>query len=80
MARNEGAQSNERTMSLREFGLEGLVSEHRDRSYRGGRQKHWIKGISQALKLIAQANVVVAIAIFFRLICGNLAYQFSPSN
>jgi bifunctional non-homologous end joining protein LigD len=26
-----------------EFGLEGLVSKHRDRSYRGGRQKHWIK-------------------------------------
>ena len=27
----------------REFGLEGLVSKHRDRPYRGGRQKHWIK-------------------------------------
>ena len=26
-----------------EFGLEGLVSKHRDRPYRGGRQKHWIK-------------------------------------
>jgi bifunctional non-homologous end joining protein LigD len=26
-----------------EFGFEGLVSKHRDRSYRGGRQKHWIK-------------------------------------
>jgi bifunctional non-homologous end joining protein LigD len=26
-----------------EFGLEGLVSKHRDRRYRGGRQKHWIK-------------------------------------
>ena len=25
-----------------EFGLEGLVSKHRDRPYRGGRQKHWI--------------------------------------
>lgn len=24
-------------------GLEGLVSKHRDRPYRGGRQKHWIK-------------------------------------
>jgi len=23
--------------------LEGLVSKHRDRPYRGGRQKHWIK-------------------------------------
>jgi bifunctional non-homologous end joining protein LigD len=27
-----------------EFGLEGLVSKHRDRPYRGGRQKHWIRG------------------------------------
>ena len=26
-----------------EFGLEGLVSKHRDQAYRGGRQKHWIK-------------------------------------
>jgi bifunctional non-homologous end joining protein LigD len=26
-----------------EFGLEGLVSKHRDRPYRGGRQQHWIK-------------------------------------
>jgi bifunctional non-homologous end joining protein LigD len=26
-----------------EFGLEGLVSKHSDRPYRGGRQKHWIK-------------------------------------
>jgi bifunctional non-homologous end joining protein LigD len=26
-----------------EFGLEGLVSKHRYRPYRGGRQKHWIK-------------------------------------
>jgi bifunctional non-homologous end joining protein LigD len=26
-----------------EFGLEGLVSKHRDRSYRGGRSKDWIK-------------------------------------
>src|SRR5262249_8454792 len=26
-----------------EFDLEGLVSEHRDRSYRGGRRKHWIR-------------------------------------
>jgi bifunctional non-homologous end joining protein LigD len=26
-----------------EFGLEGLVSKHRDRPYRGGRSKHWIK-------------------------------------
>ena|SRR3974390_693996 len=26
-----------------EFGLEGLVSKHRDRPYRGGRQKFWIK-------------------------------------
>ena len=25
------------------MGLEGLVSKHRDRPYRGGRQKHWIK-------------------------------------
>jgi len=25
------------------MGLEGLVSNHRDRPYRGGRQKHWIK-------------------------------------
>jgi hypothetical protein len=27
-----------------EFGLEGLVSIHRDRPYRGGRQKHWNQG------------------------------------
>jgi bifunctional non-homologous end joining protein LigD len=26
-----------------QFGLEGLVSKHRDRPYRGGRQKRWIK-------------------------------------
>ena len=26
-----------------EFGLEGLVSKHRNRPYRGGRQKYWIK-------------------------------------
>ena len=26
-----------------EFGLEGLVSKHRDRPYRAGRQKYWIK-------------------------------------
>jgi bifunctional non-homologous end joining protein LigD len=26
-----------------EFGLEGLVSKHRDRPYRGGRQKFWIR-------------------------------------
>jgi len=25
------------------MGLEGLVSKHRDRPYRGGRQKHWTK-------------------------------------
>jgi ATP-dependent DNA ligase len=25
------------------MGLEGMVSKHRDRPYRGGRQKHWIK-------------------------------------
>jgi bifunctional non-homologous end joining protein LigD len=25
------------------MGLEGLVSKHRDRPYRGGRSKHWIK-------------------------------------
>ena len=25
------------------MGLEGLVSKHRDRPYRGDRQKHWIK-------------------------------------
>ncbi len=25
------------------MGLEGLVSKHRDRPYRGGRQKYWIK-------------------------------------
>jgi bifunctional non-homologous end joining protein LigD len=25
------------------FGLEGLVSKHKDRPYRGGRQPHWIK-------------------------------------
>jgi bifunctional non-homologous end joining protein LigD len=23
--------------------LEGLLSKHRDRPYRGGRQKHWVK-------------------------------------
>jgi bifunctional non-homologous end joining protein LigD len=26
-----------------EFGLEGLVSKHRDRSYRGGRSPNWVK-------------------------------------
>jgi bifunctional non-homologous end joining protein LigD len=26
-----------------EFGLEGLVSKHRNWPYRGGRSKHWIK-------------------------------------
>jgi bifunctional non-homologous end joining protein LigD len=26
-----------------EFGLEGLVSKHRDRAYRGGTAPHWIK-------------------------------------
>jgi len=26
-----------------EFGLEGLVSKHRDRPYRGGHQKFWVK-------------------------------------
>lgn len=26
------------------LGLEGLVSKHRDRPYRGGRQKHWGEG------------------------------------
>jgi bifunctional non-homologous end joining protein LigD len=26
-----------------EFGLEGLVSKHRDCSYRGGRSPHWLK-------------------------------------
>jgi ATP-dependent DNA ligase len=26
-----------------EFGLEGLVSKHRDRAYQGGRSKHWVK-------------------------------------
>ena len=26
-----------------EFGLEGLVSKHRDGPYQGGRSKHWIK-------------------------------------
>jgi bifunctional non-homologous end joining protein LigD len=26
-----------------EFGLEGLVSKHRDRAYRAGRSPHWIK-------------------------------------
>jgi ATP-dependent DNA ligase len=26
-----------------EFGLEGLVSKHRDRPYRAGKSKHWIK-------------------------------------
>ena len=25
------------------FGLEGLVSKHRDRPYQAGRSKHWIK-------------------------------------
>ena len=25
------------------MGLEGMVSKRRDRPYRGGRQKHWIK-------------------------------------
>jgi bifunctional non-homologous end joining protein LigD len=26
-----------------EFGLEGLVSKHRDRAYRAGRSPHWVK-------------------------------------
>jgi bifunctional non-homologous end joining protein LigD len=26
-----------------EFGLEGLVSKRRDRPYRGGTSKHWVK-------------------------------------
>jgi hypothetical protein len=26
------------------MGLEGLVSKHRDRPYRGGRCAHWVKG------------------------------------
>jgi bifunctional non-homologous end joining protein LigD len=26
-----------------EFGLEGIVSKHRDRPYRGGRQPNWVK-------------------------------------
>ena len=26
-----------------EFGLEGLVSKHRDRPYQSGRSKHWLK-------------------------------------
>jgi ATP-dependent DNA ligase len=26
-----------------QLGLEGVVSQHRDRPYRGGRSKHWIK-------------------------------------
>jgi bifunctional non-homologous end joining protein LigD len=26
-----------------EFGLEGLVSKHRDRPYKSGRSNHWIK-------------------------------------
>jgi bifunctional non-homologous end joining protein LigD len=26
-----------------EFGFEGLVSKHRDRPYRAGRSKHWVK-------------------------------------
>ena len=25
------------------MGLEGLVSKHRDRSYQGGRSRHWVK-------------------------------------
>jgi bifunctional non-homologous end joining protein LigD len=25
------------------FGLEGIVSKHRDRAYRAGRSRHWIK-------------------------------------
>jgi bifunctional non-homologous end joining protein LigD len=25
------------------MGLEGMMSKHRDRAYRGGRCKHWIK-------------------------------------
>jgi bifunctional non-homologous end joining protein LigD len=25
------------------MGLEGLVSKRRDKPYRGGRQKHWLK-------------------------------------
>jgi ATP-dependent DNA ligase len=37
------------------MGLQGLVSKHRDRPYRGGRSKHWIKVIEMAnrpLKMI----------------------------
>jgi bifunctional non-homologous end joining protein LigD len=29
------------------MGLEGIVSKHRDSSYRAGRQRHWIKIKSQ---------------------------------
>jgi ATP-dependent DNA ligase len=29
--------------AARRVGLEGIVLKHRDRPYRGGRQKHWIK-------------------------------------
>ena len=42
-----------------EFGLEGLVSKHRDRPYRGGRQKHWLKvknRNSPAMKREAEAD------------------------
>jgi bifunctional non-homologous end joining protein LigD len=42
-----------------EFGLEGLVSKHRDRPYQAGRSKHWIKVKNrkhQALDRVQEAH------------------------
>ena len=41
-----GVKQTSRVRLLRkacEFGLEGLVSKRRDRPYRGGRSKDWVK-------------------------------------
>jgi bifunctional non-homologous end joining protein LigD len=41
------------------MGLEGLVSKHRDRAYRGGRCPHWVKvknRLAAAMKRAAEVN------------------------
>jgi bifunctional non-homologous end joining protein LigD len=40
------------------MGLEGLVSKHRDRPYRGGRQTHWIKVKNRAAYFIGLEALV----------------------
>jgi hypothetical protein len=40
------------------MGLEGLVSKHRDRPYRGGRQKHWIKVKNRSHPAMTEAEKV----------------------